>query len=211
MRQKIFFYLLFSLTANFIIAQSVAINNDGSNANSSAILDVKSSTKGVLVPRMSKTQRNAIIAPATGLLIYQDAPDSTGFYFYDGVKWTPFASLLPSTTISVSMGLQGNATATPTLITPTSSYFGLVSSGVNNYYELPTASTSVGKVFYFRNNNDGGSGNSVFIRSASGSLLCPGSSTCLGSGTYYELKPTTSVKTIMCISDGVNWTVGKIE
>jgi hypothetical protein len=208
---KIDFLLFAILFLHTIQAQSVAINTDGSAAHNSAILDVKSTDKGVLVPRMTKAQKNAILTPATGLLIYQDAPDSTGFYYYDGAKWTPFASLLPTTTIAVSMGLQGNAIATPTLITATSTYFGLVSTGSNNYFELPNASTAVGRVFYFRNNNDGGSNNSVFIRSVGSSLLCPGSTTCLSAGTFYELRPSSSVKTILCISDGVNWTVGQLN
>jgi hypothetical protein len=59
----------------------------GANSpNSSAILDVSSTSKGVLIPRMTSTQRNSIASPATGLLIYQtDA--STGFYFYNGSSW----------------------------------------------------------------------------------------------------------------------------
>ena len=78
-------------------AQSVAINTDGSTAHASALLDVKSTTKGVLVPRMSKAQKNAIVTPATGLLIYQDAPDSTGFYYYSGSSWLWLAAATTST------------------------------------------------------------------------------------------------------------------
>ncbi|MFM6926286.1 MAG: hypothetical protein ACKOU7_12345, partial [Ferruginibacter sp.] len=51
-------------------AQSVAINTDGSTAAASALLDIKSTGKGVLVPRMSKAQKNAIASPATGLLVF---------------------------------------------------------------------------------------------------------------------------------------------
>ncbi len=68
-------------------AQSFAVNTDGSAANNSAILDVKSTLKGMLIPRMSKTERKTIPAPANGLLVYQNAPDSTGFYFFDGSVW----------------------------------------------------------------------------------------------------------------------------
>lgn len=70
-----------------IKAQSFAINTDGSTANSSSILDVKSTDKGVLIPRMSKAQKNTIASPATGLLIFQNAPDSVGFYYYNGSGW----------------------------------------------------------------------------------------------------------------------------
>jgi len=69
-------------------AQSLAINTDGSTANTSALLDIKSTDKGVLIPRMSRTERNAIASPATGLLIFQNGPDSIGFHYYDGTKWT---------------------------------------------------------------------------------------------------------------------------
>jgi hypothetical protein len=70
-----------------MMAQSFSINTDGSTANASAILDVKSTTKGMLIPRMSKTEKNAIISPATGLLVFQNTPDSIGFHYYDGVAW----------------------------------------------------------------------------------------------------------------------------
>ena len=68
-------------------AQSLSINTDGSTAHTSALLDVKSTNKGVLVPRMSKTEKNAIAAPAAGLMVFQNAPDSIGFHYYDGTKW----------------------------------------------------------------------------------------------------------------------------
>src|SRR4026207_1621125 len=55
--------------------------------NSSALLEVKSTSKGMLVPRMTKTQRDAINSPATGLLIYQTNSDD-GFYYYSGTSWT---------------------------------------------------------------------------------------------------------------------------
>lgn len=69
-------------------AQSLAVNTDGSTANASALLDVKSNTKGILIPRMTRAERDAITTPATGLLIFQTAPDSVGFHYYDGSKWT---------------------------------------------------------------------------------------------------------------------------
>ncbi|MFN8305800.1 MAG: hypothetical protein U0T79_03415 [Ferruginibacter sp.] len=49
--------------ASPLLAQSVAINTDGSTANTSAILDVKSNTKGILIPRMSKANEPASPLP----------------------------------------------------------------------------------------------------------------------------------------------------
>src|ERR1700760_1151923 len=68
-------------------AQSVAINADSSLPDPSAILDLKSSIKGMLVPRMTQTQRNLIAVPAIGLLIYQ-TDNTPGFYYYNGAIWS---------------------------------------------------------------------------------------------------------------------------
>lgn len=51
-------------------AQGVAINSTNSAANASAILDINSSQKGVLIPRLSTDERTAITSPATALLIF---------------------------------------------------------------------------------------------------------------------------------------------
>src|ERR1700742_3025686 len=73
--------------AGSVGAQSIAINADSSLADPSAILDLKSSEKGFLIPRMTLAQRNAIGVPATGLLIYQ-TDNTPGFYYFDGSVWT---------------------------------------------------------------------------------------------------------------------------
>lgn len=57
----------------------------------SAQLDVRSTNKGVLIPRMSDTQRAAITSPAAGLLVYQ-TNGASGFYYYTGSEWTPLKS-----------------------------------------------------------------------------------------------------------------------
>lgn len=88
-------------------AQSLSINTDGSTANNSALLDVKSNDKGVLIPRMSKAQKNAIPSPATGLLVFQNAPDSTGFYFYNGTGWNWLSSVVADTIAWKTAGNSG--------------------------------------------------------------------------------------------------------
>lgn len=74
-------------------AQSLAVNNDGSTADASAILDVKSTAKGLLVPRVTATQRAAIATPATGLVVYQ-TDGTTGFYYNAGTSGAPSWKLL---------------------------------------------------------------------------------------------------------------------
>ncbi len=71
----------FSYTAN----AQVAINADGTAPNASAMLDVKSSNKGFLPPRMNTTQMNAITTPAAGLMIFNTAVNS--IFYYDGSTW----------------------------------------------------------------------------------------------------------------------------
>lgn len=66
-------------------AGSVGIGTSAPNA--SAIVDITSTTDGLLIPRMTSAQKNAISSPATGLMIYQtDAP--AGFYYYNSSAWT---------------------------------------------------------------------------------------------------------------------------
>jgi len=75
------------LSAGMTFAQGVGINADGSTPDNSAMLDIKSTDKGLLIPRITATQRTLIINPAPGLMVYQtDAPG--GFYYYDGTAWT---------------------------------------------------------------------------------------------------------------------------
>ena len=66
----------------------VSINTNGTDPDGSAMLDVESTTSGMLVPRMTQTERNAINGGtfATGLLIYQ-TDNTPGFYYYDGSAW----------------------------------------------------------------------------------------------------------------------------
>jgi hypothetical protein len=51
--------------------------------NTSALLDITSTTRGFLASRMTSAQRSAISSPAQGLLVYQ-TDGTTGFYYYDG-------------------------------------------------------------------------------------------------------------------------------
>jgi len=65
-------------------SQNVAISNDGSDPDPSAMLDIKADAMGLLIPRVSESNRPA--NPATGLLIYQ-TDSEPGFYYFDGTNW----------------------------------------------------------------------------------------------------------------------------
>jgi len=77
--------MLLTITAHQSYAQ-VSINVDGNIPDASAMLDVQSTERGFLAPRMTMLQRDAIASPVTGLLVFQT--DSTaGFYYFDGTAW----------------------------------------------------------------------------------------------------------------------------
>jgi hypothetical protein len=77
--------ICFTLLSSGLMAQSIGVNNPTPDA--SAALDVVSTSKGVLVPRMTAAQRNLIASPATGLLVFQ-TDETSGFYFYANATWT---------------------------------------------------------------------------------------------------------------------------
>ncbi len=80
--------LTLSLLAVFLLINfyaQVAVNTDGSAADGSAMLDVTSTDAGILIPRMTSTQRDNIASPATGLLVYVSTDNH--FYFYSGSAW----------------------------------------------------------------------------------------------------------------------------
>ena len=64
------------------------------NPDASAVLDVSSTTKGLLFPRMTTTQRNAIASPVAGLTIYNTTTSCLNFY--TGTAWNESCGTAPS-------------------------------------------------------------------------------------------------------------------
>jgi cysteine-rich repeat protein len=73
------------------IPQGVAVNRDNTRPHPSSMLDVKSNDKGILIPRLSSSQRTAITNPAKGLLVFDTTTGS--FWFYNGTIWKQLATL----------------------------------------------------------------------------------------------------------------------
>ena len=86
---KSFFYGLFSILLMLGSVPAFAQIGIGTKTPAaSAALEVSSTTnnKGILIPRISASQKDAIVSPAEGLLIYQTTAP-TGFYYYSGSAW----------------------------------------------------------------------------------------------------------------------------
>lgn len=105
------------LTCTSAFAQNVAINTTGAVANSSAMLDVDATNKGLLIPRVAlgATNSNAPIGAgvATSLMVYNTAtagvfPNNVtpGYYYWDGAQWVRFQTTINWTTL-------GNAGTNP--------------------------------------------------------------------------------------------------
>ncbi len=96
---RILVYLaFFAWTINFTFAQNVGINNP--NPAASALLDLTSANKGLLIPRVALNAANLaapVASPDTSLLVYNTATAGTppnqvnpGFYYWNGTRWMRF-------------------------------------------------------------------------------------------------------------------------
>ena len=102
------FYLLFSILLMLgSLNLSAQIGIGTKNPAASAALEVTSSSnnKGILIPRITASQKDAIVSPAEGLLIYQTTAP-TGFYYYSGTAW----KLMANATDLSATGNAGTAT-----------------------------------------------------------------------------------------------------
>lgn len=79
-------------------------------ADASAALDVVSTTKGFLPPRMTQAQRLAISTPATGLMVFQ-LDGTSGLYYYSGSAWIFIINGGTAAALPVTNGGTGASTA----------------------------------------------------------------------------------------------------
>jgi hypothetical protein len=79
-------------TAQMILTSGGNVGIGTTSPNASALLDITSTTKGFLPPRMTGAQAEAIATPATGLMVYANNGNgatitSTGWWGYNGTTW----------------------------------------------------------------------------------------------------------------------------
>ena len=119
---KTLLLFLFLFFIGISIQAQLAVNTDGSAPDNSAMLDVKSTSKGFLAPRMTSAQRLAVTNPATGLTVFQ-TDGIKGLYYNSGTPAAPAWQLVGynagpwqynGSNIYYSTGNVGIKTSTPT-------------------------------------------------------------------------------------------------
>jgi hypothetical protein len=185
-------------------AQSVGIGTTTPDA--SAALDVSSTSKGFLPPRLSQAQRNAIASPATGLIIYQ-TDGTPGLYQYDGSTWSQLGATGPTGPAGASSGLTvkpiaGFASSIPAN-TPNYVFVGPQATVTTNGTQkiVATISTPLGTTAGSTQANI-----SICYRAASGGTI-------LSLGYTYMTTTITTTRIIYSVSAAVSpgagtWTVG---
>ncbi len=95
MKKQLFFIILFTFLLTQSLFAQVAINDDGSDANPHAALDISSTDKGILIPRVSTAQKNNMANTLTvnedGLMVYDVTLKS--FWVWNGtdLQWKRFS------------------------------------------------------------------------------------------------------------------------
>ena len=145
MRNKIL--LFFAITISMYSSAQVGIGT--SNPDASAALEIQSTSRGLLIPKLSKIQRDAINSPAVGLLLYQ-TDNNPGFYYYNASNtWIRIGSNntsnIAANTASITANINDIAlkaplasptfTGTPSLPTGTT---GITQSPANNSTAIAT-------------------------------------------------------------------------
>ena len=83
---KLFFFAI-TLMFSYSLYAQVGINTDGTDPDDSAILDVKSTDKGLLPPRMTESQMEAIANPTEGLMVFCTDCVPKSIRVYNGSYW----------------------------------------------------------------------------------------------------------------------------
>jgi hypothetical protein len=108
MKKNICLSIALLLLAQTWLSAQVAINTDATTPNASAMLDIKSNSRGLLVPRLTTAQRTAIASPADGLWAY-DTDTKSFWFFKGGIGWQEMSNgggglTLPFTGTAASNG-----------------------------------------------------------------------------------------------------------
>jgi hypothetical protein len=155
------------IAASFTSIAQVGIGTTSPDASSA--LDITSTTKGLLMPRMTNAQRQAISNPAAGLQVFVTDLDGGSFMFYDGTEWgtLSFTKKRPDAP-TIGTAVAGNQQATVPFTAPSSDG----GSAITSY----TATSSPGDI------------TGILSQAGSGDIIVSG----LTSGTAYTFTVTAT-------------------
>jgi hypothetical protein len=160
--------LVFSLSAS----AQVKIGDNVTSLNSSSLLELESTTKGILFPRValtSTTSYSPLSAHVAGMTIYNTAAagDVTpGMYTNDGAKWVKLGATTSTTALNITAEQTGNYTV---LATDDIILLNVNTAGITMV--LPTTGVPIGKKFYVTNKGVNGIDVSPLPREAANQTL----------------------------------------
>jgi len=131
------------LMGSVSLQAQVAINTDGTSPDASAMLDIKSTTKGLLVPRVTTAQRLAFTSPTDGLWVYDT--DTKNFWYYKtGTGWQQ----MPNSAGALALPFLATLNSVSTLFALTNPGTGMAisgsSTGNTGMYGVTAASSGAG-------------------------------------------------------------------
>ena len=181
--------LLLAISPN-LFAQNVSINADGSLADTSAILDISSTTKGLLLPRMTTSQQNSIILPANGLTIFNTTLNSIMINIGTSVSpvWSAVTAGSIDTTSIANFSTKVRSLLSATApITYSNGLIGISQSGTstNGYLSSTDWNTFNNKAAAFTKGNLTETGSGVLT-------ITGGTNSVIGSGTTVQVKQATT-------------------
>lgn len=201
------------IATNLAFGQGAAINTTGAAADNSAVLDLSSTAKGVLFPRLTTAERNNIQSPAHSLVIFNTTTNCIEIFNSANNFWESFnclcqppnAVVAKNATYSQQMAFQANWNPSPGATTyyldaSTSATFGTFVSGFNNLNagnvtNYQVTGLNCNSVYYYRIR----AANSSCISANSG-VITANTSSCFNCGTV--LTDTRDSKTYNTVSTG---------
>ena len=130
-------------SSNTIHAQSMGISSEAITPDPSSLLEMRTTDKGILIPRMTTIERDAITAPATGLMIYNN--ETNQYNFYNGSAWVFWGSAAYlSATSSETLSTISTAAVVISDMTKTALEAGTYSVLFNGQVSIPAADYTTG-------------------------------------------------------------------
>lgn len=127
MIKRILSFVIVSVLLSVPAMAQLKLGTNPQTIDGSALLQLDATNRGLLMPRVTATQRAAISSPATGLLVYQ-TDGTPGFYFYNGSTWLLVLSSTQGWTLTGNTGTTNGGTLGSA---PTGNFVGTTGTSTN--------------------------------------------------------------------------------